>query len=110
MVAGCDLIDFVDRAGNQKENDQHRVDECNRRLKEIVVVLGDEFPKLINEGTEAGPADDHRCGFPDITREDDQHPEGDHHAQSTPQHVGDMERRVSDLRIAGQLEIEPDTE
>ena len=96
-----------DAAEHQVHRDEHDVDERDRRLEEVVHVLGDELPQLVDEPPEARTAEerDERPG--ERGQERDRDDDRDRHHQRAPDRVRDVQRAVAELRVAGDDQERP---
>ena len=83
-----------------EEQDEDDVDQGDRRLVEVVVVAGDELAQLVDEGAEAGAADDRRKDAGPAPEKRQTRQERDQHADAAEEHVGDVQAVAPDLGIA----------
>jgi hypothetical protein len=94
----------------QPHGDEDDVDQRRGRLVEVVDVLGDELAQLVDEEAEA-EASEHRG---DLARgpgdEGDRDHYRDHHQQPAPKHVRDVQAMAAELRVVGQVELQPDNQ
>jgi hypothetical protein len=87
------------RAGGDRAQDEHDINESDGRPEEVVTVAGHELPDLVDERAEADSPDH---GSPALQRgsQPDQHREKRRqHEKAAPEHVGDVIAIPSDLRI-----------
>ncbi len=88
-------------ADHQIEGHEHRVDDGDSRLVEVVDRLGEKLADLIDEQPEADAC--HQRGAQPVVRThpDQQHHHADAHQQAAPEHMGDMQAVATYLRVAG---------
>ncbi len=94
-------------ADHAEQDHEAHVDDRDRRAVEVVDVLGDELPDLVDEEAKADAADHRRRGLRCRAEEGER---GDHargQQQAAPEHVRDVQRRAADLRISGRGEERP---
>src|SRR5882762_5703893 len=90
------------------DEDEHDVDERDRRLIEIIVVARDELADLVDERSESDSAEECRQQSGPVTKERKADEQRRRHQQTSPKHVGDVESRAAKAWIAGDSENEPD--
>jgi hypothetical protein len=95
-------------ADHQEEHDEDEVDDRGGRPEEVIVVLGDELPELVDEEAEADPAEDRRHVPSPPVDPDQREPDGHQHEQTAPEEMGDVNAPPAQLRIVGQPELGPD--
>jgi hypothetical protein len=90
--------------GEQQDEQQGGVDDGCSEGEEIVILLGDELPDFVNKKPKSDARQhraDYRC--PSVLHHQG-HGAGEEQRQSAPERMGEVERRATDLRIAGEHE------
>lgn len=99
-----------DTAHRQVGEHEDDIDDRDGRAIEVVVVVGDEFSELVDEGAEADAAEDGACPLGLASDETEEEKERDQHEDAAPEHVGDVETVAPDRRVVGEFEVEADPE
>src|SRR6266478_10242114 len=92
----------ADRASHLKiakgeiDEDEHNVDERDRRLIEIVVVARDELADLVDERSEPDSPEERRQQSGPVAKEGKADEQRRRHQQASPKHVGDVESRPAE--------------
>src|SRR6266849_9325308 len=115
VIDGVDEILFPgDPAAHLKiakgeiDEDEHDVDERDRRLIEIVVVARDELANFVDERSESDSAEERSHQPGSVAKEGKADEQRRRHQQTSPKHVGNVKSRPAQTWIAGNSEDESD--
>ena len=100
----------MDRVHDQKQADEHHVDEGHSRLEEVVVRSGDELSDLVDEEPEPDASPDRRQAHGRTIEERECGDQGRQHEQPAPQDVGEVDQAAAHRRISGQVQGQPNDE
>ena len=95
---------------DDEQDHQHDVDQGHRGPEEVVVVGRHELADLVDERPEAQAGDDRGDVLDRPVEVGEQEQQRDQHQRAAPQHVGDMESALPDLREPGQRQEPADRE